>query len=38
MEPYIIMPGFNETGVFAHEGEEFMYGLWGKHEFIYDSR
>ena len=30
MEPYILMPAFNEKGVFAHEGKEFMYILEGE--------
>jgi transcriptional regulator with XRE-family HTH domain len=38
MEPYIIMPAFREKGVFSHEGEEFMYVLEGRHEFIYDGK
>lgn len=38
MEPFIIEPAFNEKAVFSHEGEEFMYVLEGKHEFIYDGK
>jgi len=38
MEPYIILPAFDEKGVFSHEGEEFMYVLEGTHEFIYDGK
>jgi len=38
MEPYIIRPAFHEKGVFSHEGEEFMYVLEGRHEFIYDGK
>lgn len=38
MEPYIIIPAFQEKGVFSHEGEEFMYVLEGTHEFIYDGK
>ncbi len=38
MEPYIIRPAFHEEGVFSHEGEEFMYVLEGKHEFMYDGK
>jgi mannose-6-phosphate isomerase-like protein (cupin superfamily) len=38
MEPYIIMPAFREKGVFSHEGEEFMYVLEGRHEFIYNGK
>ncbi len=37
MEPYIIEPAFDEEGIFQHEGEEFMFVLEGKHEFIYDG-
>lgn len=37
MEPYIIEPAFDEQAVFQHEGEEFMFLLEGKHEFIYDG-
>jgi transcriptional regulator with XRE-family HTH domain len=37
MEPYIIEPAFGEEAIFQHEGEEFMYVLEGKHEFIYDG-
>lgn len=35
MEPYIIEPAFKEKAMFSHEGEEFMYVLEGRHEFIY---
>lgn len=35
MEPYIIEPAFDEEATFRHEGEEFIYVLEGKHEFIY---
>jgi len=38
MEPFIIRPASQEKGVFSHEGEEFMYVLEGKHEFIYDGK
>jgi transcriptional regulator with XRE-family HTH domain len=38
MEPYIIIPAFEEKAVFSHEGEEFMYVLEGTHEFIYDNQ
>jgi transcriptional regulator with XRE-family HTH domain len=37
MEPYIIEPAFEDEAVFQHEGEEFMFVLEGKHEFIYDG-
>jgi transcriptional regulator with XRE-family HTH domain len=38
MEPYFIVPAFDEAGVFSHEGEEFMYVIEGKHEFMYDGK
>ena len=38
MEPFFLMPAFDEKAVFSHEGEEFMYTLEGVHEFIYDNR
>lgn len=38
MEPYIIEPAFEEKGTFQHEGEEFLYVLEGKHEFVYDGK
>ena len=37
MEPYIIEPAFEDEVLFQHEGEEFMFVLEGKHEFIYDG-
>jgi len=37
MEPFIIEPAFEDETIFQHEGEEFMYVLEGKHEFIYDG-
>ncbi|MBN2124098.1 MAG: helix-turn-helix domain-containing protein [Deltaproteobacteria bacterium] len=37
MEPFFIMPAFEEEAVFCHEGEEFMYMLEGTHEFLYDD-
>ena len=37
MEPYIIMPAFEEETWFSHEGEEFMYVLEGTHEFRYNG-
>jgi transcriptional regulator with XRE-family HTH domain len=37
MEPYIIEPAFEDETIFQHEGEEFMFVLEGKHEFIYDG-
>ncbi len=38
MIPYIIEPAFDERQIFQHEGEEFMYVLEGKHEFMYDGQ
>lgn len=38
MQPYILEPAFDEKAVFQHEGEEFLYVLEGKHEFVYDGR
>ncbi|HEX16329.1 MAG TPA: cupin domain-containing protein [Deltaproteobacteria bacterium] len=38
MEPYVITPAFEETAVFQHEGEEFLYVLEGTHEFIYGDQ
>jgi transcriptional regulator with XRE-family HTH domain len=38
MEPFIIEPAFDEEAIFQHEGEEFMYVLDGKHEFIYNGK
>ena len=38
MEPFFLMPAFDEKAIFSHEGEEFMYILEGVHEFIYDNR
>jgi transcriptional regulator with XRE-family HTH domain len=38
MEPFFLMPAFDEKTIFSHEGEEFMYTLEGIHEFIYDNR
>jgi transcriptional regulator with XRE-family HTH domain len=37
MEPYIIEPAFEDETIFQHEGEEFMFVLEGRHEFIYDG-
>jgi quercetin dioxygenase-like cupin family protein len=37
MEPFVIEPAFDEEAIFQHEGEEFMYVLEGKHEFIYNG-
>ena len=37
MQPYIIEPAFDEKAVFQHEGEEFIYVLEGRHEFVYDG-
>ena len=38
MEPFILMPAFDEKAVFSHDGEEFMYIVEGTHEFIYDNK
>jgi len=38
MEPFILMPAFEEKAIFSHEGEEFMYTIEGIHEFIYNNR
>jgi len=38
MEPFILMPAFEEKAIFSHEGEEFMYTIEGMHEFIYNNR
>jgi transcriptional regulator with XRE-family HTH domain len=38
MQPYVIEPAFDEKAVFQHEGEEFLYVLEGRHEFIYDGQ
>ena len=37
MEPYIIEPAFEDDAVFQHEGEEFLFVLEGRHEFVYDN-
>lgn len=38
MEPFFLMPAFDEKAIFFHDGEEFMYILEGTHEFIYDNK
>jgi len=38
MQPYVIESAFDEEAIFQHEGEEFLYVLEGKHEFVYDGR
>ena len=38
MEPFILMPAFDEKAIFSHEGEEFMYALEGTHEIIYREK
>ena len=38
MEPFVLLPGFDERAIFIHEGEEFMYILEGIHEFIYNNK
>ena len=35
MEPFLLMPAFEEEAIFMHEGEEFMFIMEGVHEFIY---
>ncbi len=37
MQPYIVKSAFNEEDIFQHEGEEFIYVLEGKYEFLYDG-
>lgn len=38
MEPFIVMPSFDEKEPFSHEGEEFMFVLEGIFEFVYGDR
>jgi transcriptional regulator with XRE-family HTH domain len=38
MEPFLLMPAFDEKAIFSHDGEEFMYILEGVHEFVYDKK
>lgn len=38
MEPFLLMPAFNEKAIFSHDGEEFMYTIEGVHEFMYDNK
>lgn len=38
MEPFVLEPAFNQEVMFQHEGEEFVFVLEGRHEFIYDGR
>jgi transcriptional regulator with XRE-family HTH domain len=38
MEPFLLMPAFDEKAIFSHDGEEFMYILEGVHEFVYDNK
>jgi transcriptional regulator with XRE-family HTH domain len=38
MEPYIVLPGFDDKIVFSHEGEEFMFMLEGTSEFFYGDK
>jgi len=38
MEPFILMPAFDEKAIFSHDGEEFMYIIEGTHEFTYDNK
>jgi mannose-6-phosphate isomerase-like protein (cupin superfamily) len=38
MEPFLLLPAFDEKAIFSHDGEEFMYILEGVHEFVYDDK
>ena len=38
MEPFLLIPAFDEKAIFSHDGEEFMYILEGVHEFVYDNK
>ena len=38
MEPFVLEPAFNQEIMFQHEGEEFIFILEGRHEFIYDGQ
>ena len=38
MQPYIINVASDESSIFQHEGEEFIYVLEGTYEFIYDGK
>ncbi|UCF56785.1 MAG: helix-turn-helix domain-containing protein [Deltaproteobacteria bacterium] len=38
MEPFILIPAFDEKAIFSHEGEEFMYTLEGTHEIVYSEK
>jgi transcriptional regulator with XRE-family HTH domain len=38
MEPFLLMPAFDEKAIFSHDGEEFMYILEGVHELVYDDK
>jgi len=38
MEPFILIPAFDEKAIFSHEGEEFMYTLEGTHEIVYGEK
>ena len=38
MEPYVILPVFREKGIFSHEGEEFIYVLEDRMNFLMTAR
>ena len=38
MQPFIVEAAFDEKSIFQHEGEEFIYVLEGKYQFIYDGK
>ena len=38
MQPYIIKVASDESSIFQHEGEEFIYVIEGNYEFIYDGK
>jgi transcriptional regulator with XRE-family HTH domain len=38
MEPFMLMPSFDEKAIFTHEGEEFMYILEGTHELLFNNK
>lgn len=37
MEPFIVLPSFDEKEPFSHRGEEFIYTLEGPFEFIFGN-
>lgn len=38
MEPFMLMPSFDEKAIFTHEGEEFMFILEGTHELVFNNK